>query len=1625
MKGKILKASVIILLIITMTIANFIFVGNTLISYALDNISTNNNNIEFSAYFRNENGDEVTNIERGINSSNTNLYFRLKVKKQGYFNGKILLNESNFKLGEVKNTYINKIDGNVIKLNQINAGEDIEIEIPVEFTRTETFDLSVLSMESKIRLEGIYKDSSEKDKEIEADKSVTLKIVPENSSPENIENSSKILTNKTLTVAGEEKRVVQLLLNIGLKDNNYPVKEINISTNVPDMNKEQPQVTTISNLNTMTNYQDNYENKQLNINFQNNKTQENTVLWKNSGSESVVLTYLYKATDIEDIKINGKISVTLYDETKIEADLQEIIVNKDEEKEEIVTTNIEQSETTMYKGKLYQGIDRDYATKSSINVNTENIISYMEIKEKHVFVKTADYEINTPLQGTTANVIYKNTIINKEQLFNILGEEGNAVITNENGETITTITKDTQAGEDGNIVINYGDEGQKGITIKTTAPVKGGRIDITNYKTIKQSDENLIRESINFNTALFVTTNLNENTEDREYPKQIVKTELKDTVTEATLETNRKELSTVIENEVELKAILKSKSESNDLYKNPILNVEFPEDVEEITINDVSIMYEDELKVKNCALDGRVLKIEIEGEQTQYSGSAVEGANIVINAKVRLNKKSATKDTKITMTYANENAKAYANEGRAFADIKVVAPTDVTTVTTIEQLNVEEVSQDTTKEVMLQRGTEQKEITPKIEVINNKNVTIKDVKVLGNFPTEEGEGAVGINLTSPINVENGTVYYTENEHATDDLSNQENKWSEQIENQSAVKKYLIVANEVNSQDSIIASYNAVIPANLEYNENASQDYQVTYTDSETNLYSTVKSTQVTMTTGTGPKLEAKITAKVGNDEIKNGDQVKAGEVIRYHIEVANTGTETVNNVTISAPVPEGTTYVQAKKDFEFEGASYYVEVDKDKCEETIDQISVGETITREYEVRVNKDISDGTTTSNKCTAKFNDVTTESNEISNILKSGDIRVSLKRITTNEVILYKNQVIKYYVLVENLASKQQKNVKLKTNHIDGIDVENIELITGSVDEELSNKDGLTSTEISLTNEIDLGDFAVGEMKLLYYVINPKISGKIHLSMVAEQENNKYRSNEWEDTVVEKKAEISIASEQKKYVKSGDSIEYTITVTNTGTAEIEGLVINDEISQFLEVNNITLNGEKIELEEENKVDIVVDLEVGEKAVVKIFTKTIDESDIDVNSNTVIITNKAILKYSGEEIAKTEEITHIMQLTNQSIYDENPDGVENNPNENPDDNNEGNDITNGKNIISGIAWYDENRNGKKDDNEKTLSGITVNLLNSETNKLVKDKSGNVITATTSENGTYIINNVAKGKYIVIFNYDTKAYTITKYKAEGIDESRNSNAIINEITIDGNSKNVASTDIIQIVDNNISDINIGLIRLQNFDLKLEKFVSRILIQNSAGTTVKEYNDATMAKAEIHSKFINGSTVIIEYKIRVTNAGEVDGYVKKIADYIPNDLKFSSELNKDWYQTGSNLYNTSLANEKLLAGESKEITLLLTKTMTENNIGRVNNTAEIAEAYNELGLQDSNSIPGNKTQGENDMGSADVIISIQTGEAILYTSIIVICAIAILSGVAIILVKKLKKNEIGQKPKKI
>ena len=1650
MKGKVFKVFVVLMLILAMTMTNFVFVGSSLISYAFDDISTNNKNVEFGVYFKDDNGGQVSSIEKSVYSEDIKLGIHLKVKQQGYFNGKIELQNSNFTLKETQNDYINKIEGNTITLNQINAGSEVELEIPIEIKREEAFNVGLLNMESVIKLNGIYRDSSQKDKEVESSKKVTLKVIPENKTPENIEKTAKIITNKNLQVAGQEKRVVQILLNVGLKDNSYPIKEININANVPEMNGTQADASAVVNLNTMTNSQYNYENKQLNVNLKNDASQENIVTWKKDGSESIVLTYLYDVNNVQDITVNGNIEITLYNDEKIGTNIDDLLINKDDQKEEVVTANIENSESTIYKGKLYKGIDREYTTTDVVNVNAANILNYIEIREQDVFASQVDYEKNVPLQGTNANTLYRKTTINKEQLIKVLGEDGSLAIRNASGEQIAVITKDSQADENGNIVIDYGETMQAGIVIRTTAPITGGEISITNNKVIKTNDEKIVKSAVDFNTALFVTTNLNEG---QQTPKNLVKTKLEETTTDAYLEINKSELSTVVENDVEIKAVLKSKSELNDLYKNPVLKIQFPEEIEQITIDSISMLYEDELSIKRAYLNGKELTIEIQGEQTHYSESAVEGPTIIINGKLKLNRKTATKDTQIIMSYSNEKAKAYTNDAKATKDIKIVAPTDVTTVTTIEQLGIEEVNQDSTKEVMLERGTKAKEITPKIEVINNKSNAIKDIKVLGTFPTGNTEESIGINVTSPISAEGATVYYTENENATDDISNEDNGWSETIQNPASVKKYLIAKDEVNSQESIIATYNAVIPEKLEYNENASQDYQVNYVDATTNAGNTVKATQVKLTTGVGPKLKANITAKVGNDDLKDKAEVKAGEVIKYTLEVTNVGTENVNNATISGSVPEGTTYLEPKDHYEYTGASYYKEItDKKAYEEKIETIEVGKTITKEYEVRVNKDITDGKVITNKCTTKYNDVTTESDDLSSTLKSGDIRVTVKRITDRKTMLYNKNNVEYIAIIENISDQQKNEVKLNTSLGENLNVVSAELYTGNLDpnieikdediastdgdmadennastneevteennnlndEEISGENDVAdeekSQEIEYSNQINLGTFKAGEIKLLRYTCLIGEIDNIEFSTTVQQDNNTYRSNVWNDSVAKRNIEMNITSNTKdKYIKNGDLFEYSISITNKGPQN-EFIYFEDVIPEELEIKSIDIDGENVEIPYNNDISKYIDVEKGKTVNIKISVE-VDNGENSDKAKSIV--NYATVKVYGIEVARTEQLIHIIQ-----------------PNGQINDNTNGSDgtntnVANGNNIINGIAWYDTNANGKKDENENVLSGITVNLLNAETNQLVKDKSGNILSTATGDNGTYTLSNIGNGKYIVVFNYDTKQYSLTKYKVEGVEETKNSNATMNDIVIDGTNKKVASTDIIQINNNNISDINIGLIKLQNFDLKLDKYVSKVIVQNKAGTSTTEYTDSKMAKAEIHSKQINGSTVLIEYKIRVTNVGEVEGYAKKIVDYMPNDLKFSSELNKDWYKTNTGLYNSSLANEKIAAGESKELTLILTKSMTENNTGLVNNIAEIAEAYNDLGLADSNSTPGNKTQGENDMSSADVIISIKTGEIIFYTTLIAVITLVILSAIAVPIVRKVKRKTNKDKLKEI
>ena len=71
------------------------------------------------------------------------------------------------------------------------------------------------------------------------------------------------------------------------------------------------------------------------------------------------------------------------------------------------------------------------------------------------------------------------------------------------------------------------------------------------------------------------------------------------------------------------------------------------------------------------------------------------------------------------------------------------------------------------------------------------------------------------------------------------------------------------------------------------------------------------------------------------------------------------------------------------------------------------------------------------------------------------------------------------------------------------------------------------------------------------------------------------------------------------------------------------------------------------------------------------------------------------------------------------------------------------------------------------------------------------------------------------------------------------------------------------------------------------------------------------------------------------------------------------------------------------------------IWVILVKQMTESNTGVFNNMAEIAESFNESAIEDIDSIAGNGITTEDDLGQADIIISVNTGGGIVNVMLLI------------------------------
>lgn len=1642
-----------IIVVMLLTMSDFLFVGASTVSYAINNAKTNSANVEFSTYFLNQAGEKVEKIEEDINKGDLYLYVDVTVKNEGYFNGSVTFNNNNFNVKpEVMSNDIAEISGNKVTLKQINAGTTTTIKLAVEAIKNNTINIQDLNRKTNVVLEGQYINSKNVEKskkvDIKGNDSVEVNWV---SNPNTAnELTSRVLTNNVYTVNGEEKKVLQILINNKITNNNYPVKNTTIDLTVPENVKD---VSVHSRTNSATNSGVQFSNKNYNYNKAKNtltinveNVDKNNISWNKNIQDTFVVTYTFdKDTNIQnsDVTINSTISI--YDNKELKATNN---VHINENIDGIVSYNVSSEEQAIYKGKLYTGEERNYNTTTEINVDYLDVAENISVKEN-----TSSYMAQD--KSAKANIIYKESRINKNEFLKVFGEDGSIVIKDEKGTIVANINKDSGTDENGDIVISYYSD-TYGVIFETTKPIALGTVKIRNIKTI--SNNNYSREIINMLTG--IKENIAGNYNKKEDITSESKIELKNITSNAKLNVGTTTLSALETNKkVKITTVLENNDESKDLFKNPVLKITLPKQVTNVQAK-CKLLYGNGLELGNAKIykenENNIIEIDLVGEQTKYNTETIEGTTVIIYADLELDKLSTSGEEQIKLNYTNEIATSLSDNGEESVNVKIVANEGIITTNNVKEYGIQTIGDQGKKNVGLELAKEAKDATINISTINNDGATVKDVKILGSFPTKK-EDNLNAKLTSGINVlsenKNVQVYYSNQENPTADLNASNNGWSKKGSALNS-KSYLITVDEMAVGEKLEAEYKINIPENLVYNMGAKESYDVTYTNVNTNQEKTASASTLDLTTGAGPELAIDIKATVGNDVVgegkvekdSTGETITSGEIVKYEVTLKNNGNEDATNVELKEIIPAHTIAMELAKQDDGNGIGtpqvYLKELEDKEISKTIEKIAIGETKKVNLYIKADAQEEISEVVSNEITVKYKE-REEKRYITNTIKNSNINLNFSDPESMEE-LEQGQETRLCLNVNNVTENDLKNVNVEFITNDAFEVTKIETFDDSkLDDESYEGDVLENT-----NRIEIKNMSK-EMPI-FVTVKAKNATTVKKGTIyakVTENKNVVRSNAISINVKAMKLSINLeATNAGESVKPSQEIDYQINVANEkGAIDISDLIIEDYLDNCLEVNSVQLNGKELSTEEyslqnseENEGQILTiegELKSGENANILIKTKVNDE--VQSYEDTEIV-NDAKISVLDTVVASTDKVVHLLgatvkdepegtKVTNNGGNNENPsntNGNQNNQNnsnnnnqENPSNNNQSQEPNNNSNqgeektyTISGTAWLDANEDGKRDQEEEKLGDIDVKLVNLQTNSVTA-------TEKTDEEGYYAFSKISEGKYLVVFGYDTEKYIPTVYQADGVQDSQNSDVEIINTVMDGTEQRVAATDTLEIANSSKSNIDLGLVEAKTFDLELSKTISKVTITNSEGTKTNEYDNVSLAKVEIAAKHLQNSTVVIEYKVKVKNNGELAGYVKNIVDYKPTDLTFNSSLNPEWYQEEGNLHTTSLANTKLEAGEEKELTLVLTKTMTESNTGLVNNTAEISEAYNNLGIDDVDSTPGNKQKSEDDMGSCNCIISVKTGVAITYITL-TLSIIAVMAVGTYIISRKVLNKEI-------
>lgn len=1428
--------------------------------------------------------------------------------------------------------------------------------------------------------------------------------------------------------------------------------------------------------------QDNYtydqENGKVEIKLANNPNEQNNISWKKNATDEILVNFIYKGKEIYDYVLNNEIKGTL----KLNVNMSlynstEANINKDfsydytlKDKIGSINTVSMSTDEKMSKGYIYANYDKKdgqnetkYSEKYIIDIAYADIENELELNQSlDKFEINEERSLNTTVGGT--NYTYNKNIKIAESIFKkMLGEDGKIEIFKTDNTKIGEINKDTEKDSSGKYILDISKEDVNQVIIKTSKPVLEGKIEIEIEKAVKgkidyskaqmQTIQNLSSE-----VTLKTTT---------EEVKANSKIRMEEPVAKATLSINKTDLSTLVKNEnVEIRALLDTSNVYNALYKNPTVEIELPEYIETIDIKSSKLLFEDELKYKKAELierDGKkVIRIEFEGTQTKYNteNSEIKGATIVISADITLDKLTPRKNEQIVMYYTNENTNLYETsnissenaeqnngvntvvraaqssnaqdvKGVVKADINYVVPTGVMTsagISNYKEGQSEIISiTDETKEVEISPFADKRTATVKGTITNNYTNPISGVSVLGRFPSQGNKkidssddlgNTTTFNVTKAISVlgmdtSKIEVYYSEKADANKDLNDASNGWTKDVQDLSKVKSYLIVLQDkIEASGTVEFNYEIELPDNIGYNHSAATMYKIYYTNeaTEATMAEEKQAPILNLTTGQGPELEISISSTAGED-----GRVFNGQYVRYYVEVKNTGDLEATNAKLNIDLPNQATFVSYQ-----EGVNIMDLTDATTQSIELGTIKPGETKEASFEIQANGHTETPEEDAPEQTEKIINLVVKvaADNIDGEIKSNEYDLKVEDIgifeffngvSTQEARTYLNgEQVTYDIQFHN------KTMETVTNSVLTVPIP-ADATMGDVKVTINNTEKTDGIDIQTDKVvINLGNLesnAKFDVKVSYSLganspaeISTKVSLDSDLGLTLYSNERIIHFGQVEMTVEQVKP-------TEQYVKERESFRYVFKITASGETNLYHATIVDTLppevyfsTATAEIINYNGSGEnmsvatKVEYKDGKVTVEVSEIFQGETAEVCIYVAGKLASPEDDGK---AIVNKATAYADGVSEMQVNEVTHYLEY-NPTAEDQI-------------------DTENNGYKVSGVAWIDSNKDGERQDDESTLSDMRVMLLYKENNQVVTDsKTGESKITTTDSNGKYEFSGILPNEYIVVFVYDNARYTITTYQKDGVATSVNSDAVNMEVVLDGTRTNVGMSDTIKLEDKNIRNIDIGLYGEEKFDLKLDKYISKITLTTpTIGTSQTDYNNETFTKVEILRQNADKSNIVVEYKIVVTNEGAIPGYVNKIVDYLPDDVTFSSEVNTDWYvsNNGDTIYSSALANQKINPGESKEVTLVLTKKLTKDSLGSImSNTAEIYEATNEAGMPDIDSEPANKLESEDDFGQADIVLSVVTGKIIGYSIIIIVALGIVVAGIIIIKKKVLNKK---------